>query len=364
VKALQDALSEEYGPQPHDLVEKITGSVDRPLDLIKAFKNDPRPKYVVTVDLLTTGIDVPAITNLVFVRRVNSRILYDQMIGRATRRYARSAKIFASSMQSLRKPSRRYRHAASGGDPTLTFVTLVGDLDAHPPMTIETSCATNRGGFGSKSTIDRRRGGQVLGSLVDYPTGEESASDGVLHFPSAPTLSANWMRSSQLAGVLWYISEHETSWSPLKMTTAAGQPRRLYCELRALFGPTDAEPALIAATQRPRELTGRLKELAILLDARGFRKQASAELTAAHATPTSRPVSASCAGRDRRSAGPLRGTRRKRCAAYCHALGRRQKQWHSYRSCAQGAAVGDRNPADPLLHTGVSRPSTVSSTTG
>jgi type I site-specific restriction endonuclease len=44
------------------------------------------PKYVVTVDLLTTGIDVPAIANLVFVRRVNSRILYDQMIGRATRR--------------------------------------------------------------------------------------------------------------------------------------------------------------------------------------------------------------------------------------------------------------------------------------
>ena len=38
-----------------------------------------------TVDLLTTGIDVPAITNLVFLRRVNSRILYDQMIGRATR---------------------------------------------------------------------------------------------------------------------------------------------------------------------------------------------------------------------------------------------------------------------------------------
>jgi type I restriction enzyme R subunit len=86
VEELRAALTEEYGPQPHDLVEKITGSVDKPLDRIKAFKNDPRPKYVVTVDLLTTGIDVPAITNLVFVRRVNSRILYDQMIGRATRR--------------------------------------------------------------------------------------------------------------------------------------------------------------------------------------------------------------------------------------------------------------------------------------
>jgi type I restriction enzyme R subunit len=40
----------------------------------------------VTVDLLTTGVDIPEICTLVFVRRVNSRILYDQMIGRATRR--------------------------------------------------------------------------------------------------------------------------------------------------------------------------------------------------------------------------------------------------------------------------------------
>lgn len=86
VKALREALKEEYGPQPHDLIAKITGSVDKPLDAIKAFMNDPRPRYVVTVDLLTTGIDVPAITNLVLVRGVNSRILYDQMIGRAMRR--------------------------------------------------------------------------------------------------------------------------------------------------------------------------------------------------------------------------------------------------------------------------------------
>jgi len=37
-------------------------------------------------EILTTGIDVPEICNIVFLRRVNSRILYDQMIGRATRR--------------------------------------------------------------------------------------------------------------------------------------------------------------------------------------------------------------------------------------------------------------------------------------
>jgi len=38
-----------------------------------------------TVDLLTTGIDVPEITSLVFMRRVKSRILFEQMLGRATR---------------------------------------------------------------------------------------------------------------------------------------------------------------------------------------------------------------------------------------------------------------------------------------
>lgn len=86
VDQLRKALETEYGPQPHDLVQKITGKVDKPGDLILSFRNDPRPKYVVTVDLLTTGVDVPAICNLVFVRRVNSRILYDQMIGRATRK--------------------------------------------------------------------------------------------------------------------------------------------------------------------------------------------------------------------------------------------------------------------------------------
>ncbi len=82
-------LREAYRAQGLEIEEamiaKITGSVDKPGDLIRAFKNDDNPRIAVTVDLLTTGIDVPSIMNLVFLRRVNSRILYDQMIGRATR---------------------------------------------------------------------------------------------------------------------------------------------------------------------------------------------------------------------------------------------------------------------------------------
>ncbi|WP_409560317.1 type I restriction-modification system endonuclease [Hyphomicrobium sp. MC8b] len=85
VKAVKDAFAKAYGDIDDASVRKITGSVDKVKSLIRSFRNDAEPKIAVTVDLLTTGIDVPSITNLVFIRRVNSRILYDQMIGRATR---------------------------------------------------------------------------------------------------------------------------------------------------------------------------------------------------------------------------------------------------------------------------------------
>ena len=79
----------EYGVD-NDAIMKITGSVGggnpkKVQEAIKRFKNERYPSIAVTVDLLTTGIDVPEITNLVFLRRVKSRILFEQMMGRATR---------------------------------------------------------------------------------------------------------------------------------------------------------------------------------------------------------------------------------------------------------------------------------------
>ena len=79
-------MADYYGEIEDAAVRKITGSVDKVGDLIRSYRNDAMPKIAVTVDLLTTGIDVPKITNLVFLRRVNSRILYEQMLGRATRK--------------------------------------------------------------------------------------------------------------------------------------------------------------------------------------------------------------------------------------------------------------------------------------
>ncbi|WP_367404249.1 type I restriction-modification system endonuclease [Kocuria marina] len=73
-----------------DAIMKITGSVaggnkKKIKEAIKRFKNERFPSIAVTVDLLTTGIDVPELTSLVFLRRVRSRILFEQMLGRATR---------------------------------------------------------------------------------------------------------------------------------------------------------------------------------------------------------------------------------------------------------------------------------------
>ena len=73
-----------------EAILKITGSIEngnakRINEVIRKFKNDAYPSIVVTVDLLTTGIDVEEIVNLVFLRRIRSRILFEQMLGRATR---------------------------------------------------------------------------------------------------------------------------------------------------------------------------------------------------------------------------------------------------------------------------------------
>lgn len=85
-------LQEIYSQQgiSSEAIMKITGSIEngnqkRINEVIRKFKNDTYPNIVVTVDLLTTGIDVEEIENLIFLRRIKSRILFEQMLGRATR---------------------------------------------------------------------------------------------------------------------------------------------------------------------------------------------------------------------------------------------------------------------------------------
>lgn len=284
VEQLREAMEAEYGPQPHDLVEKITGSVDRPLDRIKAFKNDPRPKYVVTVDLLTTGIDVPAITNLVFVRRVNSRILYDQMIGRATRRCDEIGKEYFRIFDAVDI----YANLQEMTDmrpvivnPALTFATLLGDLER---AATEDDRAFVRNQIVVKlrqrlkhlDPARREALETVLGPLTALPDRLKAANP-------VETL-ALFRQHPSLAGILdavkptvrdggVFISEHPDELVTIEDDFGGRASPADYIESFEAFVRTNmnAIPALIAATQRPRELTrAALKELAVMLDEKGF----------------------------------------------------------------------------------------------
>jgi type I restriction enzyme R subunit len=84
---LVEVLRDEFN-RGDAFVQKITGSptVDRPLQRIREFRNRQNPGIVVTVDMLSTGVDIPKIENIIFLRPVKSRILFEQMMGRGTRR--------------------------------------------------------------------------------------------------------------------------------------------------------------------------------------------------------------------------------------------------------------------------------------
>lgn len=76
-------LYPEYGPK---FCEQIDYSINYSQDLINKFSlRDSLPQIAVSVDMLDTGIDVPDVLNLVFFKRVRSKIKFMQMIGRGTR---------------------------------------------------------------------------------------------------------------------------------------------------------------------------------------------------------------------------------------------------------------------------------------
>ncbi len=84
---LADVFEEMY-PQYPGLLQVITDKSNYKGRLIDQFKKEDKPRIAITVDLLETGIDVPEVTNLVFMKPVHSRIKLEQMLGRGTRSQA------------------------------------------------------------------------------------------------------------------------------------------------------------------------------------------------------------------------------------------------------------------------------------
>jgi type I restriction enzyme R subunit len=79
-------VREEFG-KGNDFCQKITYKVTgaKPADLIQSFRNSYNPRIVVTVDLIATGTDIKPVEIVMFMRSVQSRVLFEQMKGRGVR---------------------------------------------------------------------------------------------------------------------------------------------------------------------------------------------------------------------------------------------------------------------------------------
>ncbi len=80
-----DCFHEMYPEYAPNICQLVDYSVNYGEDLVIKFGEDPEFRIAVSVDMLDTGVDVPEVLNLVFFKKVRSKIKFVQMIGRGTR---------------------------------------------------------------------------------------------------------------------------------------------------------------------------------------------------------------------------------------------------------------------------------------
>lgn len=83
---IEERFDHHYPNQKGHFARVIDNYAKYPQSLIDDFsRKDEPPHLAISVDMLDTGIDVPAVANLVFAKPVYSKIKFWQMIGRGTR---------------------------------------------------------------------------------------------------------------------------------------------------------------------------------------------------------------------------------------------------------------------------------------
>ncbi|MEO7328019.1 MAG: type I restriction-modification system endonuclease, partial [Minicystis sp.] len=313
VRLLKEAFDKQYGAVDDDAVVKITGRADKPRQLIRRLRNEKLPSVAVTVDLLTTGIDVPRVTNVVFLRRVRSRILYDQMLGRATRLCPEIKKEAFRVFDAVDL----YTDLQSFSDmtpvvvnPTFTFGDLVKDLGAAPPT-------AKQGVLDQLLAKLQRRKRRMKPEEMD-------AFQAIVGM--TPEDLARTLRAGGLGEAITWLDAHPA----LTLMLDQKVPVRPYPiivshhadELREEthgYGPGNQRPedfldgfrtfiqqnlnklpALLVVTQRPRDLTrAQLRELRVLLDEQGY---SELSLRTAWRDRTNADIAASIIGFIRQSA--------------------------------------------------------------
>jgi type I restriction enzyme R subunit len=290
VMILKEVLAARYGEVDNDAVLKITGETDKPLEAIRRFRNERQPNIAVTVDLLTTGIDVPRIANLVFLRRVRCRILYEQMLGRATRLCPEIGKerfrVFdAVDLYSAIKSVTDMKPVVV--NPLISFEQLVKEIvEGKEQEFREESLRELVAKLQRKKVKLKGEGAERVEAAAGMPVKEL-----VLFLKQASTGdAAEWL--AKHAALATYLDDASGS-APYKMIVSEhvdevrevrrgygkqGNSRPAdYLESFKTFldGNLNKIPALLVVTQRPRDLTREdLKQLKLALDQEGFTEKA------------------------------------------------------------------------------------------
>ena len=332
VRLLTEAFERRYGPVEDDTVVKITAAADDARQLIRRLKNERRPRVVVTVDLLTTGVDVPELVNLVFLRRVRSRILYEQMLGRATRLRpdlygpGEDKDVFriydAVDLYAALEPHTAMKPVVQSG--AVSVAALVADLERAVAEGTEAAQRALHEQLVAALRRRRRRLHDAPG-LVDAAAGVADGAAGpsgiaglverLRHATPAeaaaflagrPALVALLDRHG-LGGTRLVISDHEDALRAVEHgygSDATGARQRPEDYLDAFSAYLKAHlneiPALLVVTQRPRDLTrAQLRELRLALDTAGYPE---AQLRAAFRDVTNQDIAAGIIGYVRRQA--------------------------------------------------------------
>ena len=312
VRLLKDAFTELYGEVEDKAVAKITGYIDRADEMIRHLKNERLPSVAVTVDLLTTGIDVPAIDKLVFLRRVKSRILYEQMLGRATRlcpdlygpgEPKEAFRIFdAVDLYSALEPYTAMRPVVT--KPDIGFEQLTRELAEAATENVRAEVLAQ---FVAKL---RRKVGRLDAETreqLEAMTGH-APKDFLDAFASMPPEeAAEFVRRHPALGAFLdqrapksprylLISDHEDELVEVAAGYGNAKKPEDYLEEFGEYLRTHINevPALLVVTQRPGDLTREeLKKLKLELDREGYRER---DLQAAYKAVANRDIAASIIG--------------------------------------------------------------------
>jgi type I restriction enzyme R subunit len=313
VMLLKAAFASRYGEVEDDAVAKITGTADKPLQLIRHFKNDRSPNVAVTVDLLTTGIDVPEICNIVFLRRVNSRILFDQMLGRATRLCDEIGKDSFRIFDAVRLYEALGSLTAMQpvvADPKITFTQLAKELATLKEQKARGVVLEQ---FLAKFNAKRRHLSEE--TAKDFETVCGMSPDAFVHrleamkldeigawFAQNPSLGEILDRKTFAVSEPVFVSTHPDALRSAQYGYGAAARPEDYLESFRTFVRTNGNkiPALIAVLTRPRELTRKhLRDLRLMLDSEGFPERS---LESAYRETTNKEIAAGIIGYIRQAA--------------------------------------------------------------